>query len=107
MQEFTKTFGLYSMQVHYCAFGRDDKKPTMIWTNDFGLQSNLSEFTCDKKCPHFQNPHPAGVRGDKGRYDFAAIPQPLAEEVAEYVHAKFFQDRIRDKKAALPDDRDE
>jgi hypothetical protein len=103
MKEFTDKFGLYCTEVHYCAFGRDEKKPTMIWTNDFGLKCNLSLFTCDNKCPHGRGGHPASVRQDGYLYDFAVIPQPLAEEVAEYVHARFFQDRIRDRKAALLD----
>lgn len=33
MIEFTKTFGLYKAKVNYCALGRDDKKPTNLWTN--------------------------------------------------------------------------
>lgn len=105
MKEFTKTFGLYSVQVHYCAFGRDEKKPTIIWTNDCRLISNLHEFKCENKCPyHEEGPHPVCVRQDSHLYDFSVIPQPLAEEVAECVHAKFFDDRIRYKIAALPDD---
>jgi hypothetical protein len=104
MQEFTKSFGLRSVQVDYCAFGRDEKKPTMIWTNEFGLKCNLSEFTCKKMCPyHEEKQHPTSVRQSSQLYDFSVIPQPLAEEVAEYVHAQFYNDRIRHRKAALPE----
>lgn len=33
MKDFIKSFGLHTTTVHYCAFGRDDKKPTHLWTN--------------------------------------------------------------------------
>jgi hypothetical protein len=95
MKEFTKTFGLHCTTVHYCAFGRDDKKPTMLWTNDFELKATLGEFTCDSICPYSKGQHPLSVRGQGHRFDAAAIPQPLAEEVAECVNAKFYQNRIR------------
>ena len=101
MEEFSQRFGLGSTQVHYCAFGRDEKKPTMIWTNDFALQSNLGIFKCENKCRYYGKKNPVSVRGSH-LYDFSVIPPPLAEEVAEYVHAKFYIDRIRDKKAASP-----
>lgn len=104
MKDLTKNFGLFETQVHYCAFGRDEMKPTMIWTNDIGLKATLSQFTCANKCPHHGDEHPASVRRDGGRLDFAVIPQMLAEEVAEYVQGKFNQDRVRDRKAALPDE---
>ena len=33
MKEMVNSFGLHSVIVDYCAFGRDDKKPTFLWTN--------------------------------------------------------------------------
>ena len=33
MHEMEQSFGLHRARVHYCALGRDDKKPTNIWTN--------------------------------------------------------------------------
>lgn len=33
MQEMVQKFKLKMCTVHYCAFGRDDKKPTHLWTN--------------------------------------------------------------------------
>jgi len=106
MAEFVKTFHLHSTTVDYCAFGRDEKKPTMIWTNDWGLSSTLSEFQCKTKCPVglSRGTHAVAVRDDSHLYDFSVIPQALAEEVADYVHAKFTLDRIRKKKAASPRD---
>jgi hypothetical protein len=76
----------------------------MIWINDFGLQCNLRDFTCEKMCPyHGVNQHPASVRQGSKVNAFSVIPQPLAEEAAEYVHAKFYNDHICERKAALPD----
>lgn len=33
MDEIRSAFGLEYTIVHYCAFGRDDKKPTLLFTN--------------------------------------------------------------------------
>ena len=33
MEQLTEDFGLHQQIVHYCALERDDKKPTIIWTN--------------------------------------------------------------------------
>jgi hypothetical protein len=33
MQQFEKTLGLCLARVDYCAFGREDMKPTLLWTN--------------------------------------------------------------------------
>ena len=109
MKELVETLGLYESVVDYCAFGRDDKKPTCLWTNDFGLHSVLNEFKCEKKCPYSierggSGVHPIGVRKYGTKYNAAAIPQALAEEVAEYVSAKFYFDRIRHTKPKDPKD---
>lgn len=104
MIHFTKNFGLFATQVNYCAFGRDEMKPTMIWTNDKGLRDALSKFTCEKKCPYHKKRHPANVRRDGSKVDFSVIPHPLAEEVAEYVESKFYENRVQDRKASLPDE---
>lgn len=107
MKDLTESLGLYCAIIHYCAFGRHDKKPTCLWTNDFGLYSNLTEFRCEKsKCPYSEGIHPTSVRTTAGgkMFNFSAIPQPLAEEVAEYVNAKFYQDRIRHTEAVNPNE---
>jgi hypothetical protein len=41
MQEITKKLHLSSCIVDYCAFGRDDKKPTQLWTNVSPCYGNL------------------------------------------------------------------
>lgn len=101
LQELVKSMNLHRVTVDYCTLGRSDKKPTHLWTNDFGLMSSLSEFQCSKKCPYYKKGvHPVTARGQGALYNAAAIPNPLAEEVAEYVHSKFVLDRIRYKPAA-------
>jgi len=101
MQEFIERFGLYSVTVNYCAFGRDEKKPTMIWTNDFGLKSSLQEYTCEKKCKYYGRNAKHILQVNDRTHDCSVIPQPLAEEVAEYINAKFVRNRIRKIKAAV------
>lgn len=44
--------------------------------------------------------HPISSRQHGSRFNAAAIPLPLAEEVAAYVTAKFYMDRIRYTKEA-------
>lgn len=98
MNELVEKFKLFETRVDYCAFGREDKKPTALWTNDFGLHSTLKTFTCENSdCPYSGSrvTHPISARKDGYEYNAAAIPLPLAEEVAEYVNAKFYMDRIR------------
>ena len=66
-----------------------------VFPQDFDLRSTLSEYVCGPKCPYYQGLHPIGARANGLQYNAAAIPRPLAEEVAEFVHAKFYQLRIR------------
>jgi len=100
MAELERTLGLHRVQVDYCAFGRCDKKPTHLWTNDFDLACALREYTCRNKCPYYGSTHPVGARGQGQYFNAAAIPEALAEEVAECVHSKFYRDRIRHSEAA-------
>lgn len=101
MIEFEESFGLHKAVVDYCAFGRDDKKPTNLWTNDEDLCSRLSKFRCSKNtCPYFNGVHPIGSRSHK-EYNPAAIPENLAEEVAHYVDTKFYMDRIATKTSTI------
>jgi len=100
MVEFTKRFHLQSTVVDYCAFGRDEKKPTMIWTNCFELLCSLHEFTCKNKCNFGQQGYKHILPATSHTHDCSVIPQPLAEEVAECITAKFYMDRIRKRKAA-------
>jgi hypothetical protein len=104
MKEVADSLGLYLAQVHYCTLGRDDKKPTNLWTNDFGLWSRLSDFKCsERRCPYYKvGCHPMGCRQHGSRFNAAAIPNALAEEVAQYVDSKFYMDRVAYTKAAPP-----
>lgn len=101
MQDFEKTFNLKRSTVNYCAFGRDELKPTHLWTNDCELSRRLNEFTCQKMCPHGRGNHPGGVQSSAS-LDHSAIPEQLAEEVVDYVHAKLYFADIRRTPAALP-----
>jgi hypothetical protein len=62
---------------------------------DFGLAATLSKFRCGDKCPYKDGIHPIGVRGSGTKFNAAAIPEGLAEEVAAYVNSKHILDRIR------------
>ena len=95
MKELESSMNLEKVEVDYCAFGRGDKKPTQLWTNDFGLASRLSRFRCNNMCPYKGGIHPIGVRAQGTKFNAAAIPGGLAEEVAAYVNCKFILDRIR------------
>ena len=66
------------------------------------MHAALSEFRCKKKCPYGQNDalHPISARGQGSKFNAAAIPQALAEEVAAYVAHKFYRDRIRHTEVA-------
>jgi hypothetical protein len=101
MKELVENFRLYQTRVDYCAFGRDDKKPTHLWTNDVGLHSTLLPYKCcPTKCrwSKKEQVHPYGVRQSGHIYNAAAIPKALCELVAKYVDSKFFLDRIRHTK---------
>jgi len=88
--------------VDYCAFGRSEQKPTIIWTNDFGLRDTLVQFRCAERCSVGGKGNHESVQGNGHVNDYGVIPQPLAEEVASYVDAKFVMERIRRTEAASP-----
>lgn len=71
---------------------------------DYGLHSTLNEYRCSKKCPYHGGLHPISARKQGSKFNAAAIPLDLAEEVAEYVNAKFVLDRIRHTKKASVDE---
>jgi len=97
MKEFVRNFNLFEATVHYCALGRDELKPTNLWTNDRELALRLSTFKCSCREKHSVRVQEAGHW-----YDFSVIPQPLAEAVAEYVDSKFIINHIRHHKAQQP-----
>jgi hypothetical protein len=103
MEQFEKEFELEKKTVHYCAFGRDEKKPTHIWSNDKNLLGNLSRYQCSRNCQ--VNGCHESVQANRNKIDYSVIPQKLAEEVAENLHAKFYQSGLRWEKAANPKDK--
>jgi hypothetical protein len=95
MEKMVESFGLYMAVVNYCALGREDKKATCLWTNDFDLWARLSYFRCKPStCPYYEKVHPVGVRSHGNDYNAAAIPQALAEETAACVDHAFYSKRI-------------
>ena len=56
----------------------------------------MNEYKCSPKfCPYHGGIHPIGARREGQYYNSAAIPQPLAEEVAHFVDSEFYVQRIR------------
>ena len=100
MKELEGSLGLEKALVHYCAFGRDEYKPTHLWTNDFVLRAILAEFTCEKHC-HVARQHKS-TRGRASQYDVGVIPTLLAEEVADYVDATYLMKGVRFTCANVP-----
>ena len=55
----------------------------------------LADFRCtEATCGYHGRTHPIGTKSHGQDYNTAAIPKILAEEVACYVHSKFFTDNI-------------
>lgn len=103
MQEFVDEVGLVKVVVDYCTFGRDEQKPTHLWTNDHNLKAKLSYYKCSDLCPFGKKgqKHLVSVQNNR-EFDYSAIPQPLAEEVADYVNSRFYLDNLRRTKAVPP-----
>jgi len=87
MKVIAKDLSLARITVDYCTLGRDDKKPTDLWTNNNKLRGALNYQCKPETCPYHKK-HPPGVRDNK-RFNAAAIPKALAEIVAESVHCTF------------------
>jgi hypothetical protein len=103
MEQFENEFNLDKITVHYCAFGQDKKKPTHIWSNDKNLLGNLVRYQCPRNCQ--VNGCHESVQANRNKSGYSVIPQKLAEEVAENLHAKFYQSGLRWEKAANPKDK--
>ncbi|GKY91990.1 hypothetical protein MPSEU_000170600 [Mayamaea pseudoterrestris] len=77
--------GLETVKVNYCAFGRDEMKPTHLWTNNGELAQKLSAYTCKNvNCPYNRQTevnHPGSVQNDKDAAH-CVIPEPLAAVIA-------------------------
>ena len=101
MKEFERHFDIRPVQVHYCTFGRDERKATLLWTNYPHLKNHLEDFKCGiHRCCN-GGKH-LGVRSNTKDFDFSSIPEPLAREVARMVDAKFTLDRVHRLEAASP-----
>jgi len=73
MKEFCEEFNVHPTTVDYCAFNRDEKKPTSLFTNDHHLRANLSMYRCSERCPIGKaggGRHLVDVRSSGHEYDF-------------------------------------
>ena len=103
MQELENMIPELSMlRIHYCAFGRDEKKPTHLWTNDSRLRNDLSKFTCKKRCQLRDRDAHIPTRELMKDYDVGSIPDMLAREVAHQVDASLLRQDIRFEPASEP-----
>lgn len=60
------------------------------------MWADLGVYRCSKTtCPYYPSKHPFSARNDGNVFNAAAIPQALAETVAESVVTTFKQRRIR------------
>ncbi|KAL7572266.1 hypothetical protein ACA910_011793 [Epithemia clementina (nom. ined.)] len=84
---------LEKVEVHYCTFGRDEKKPTHLWTNDDKLKFHLRRYTCSKSRCQVHREHVGTRELNRSGTDVAAIPKEMAEEVAHVVDAIFLLDK--------------
>ena len=94
MQMAKRLLSLRAVKIAYCAFGRDEQKQTMLWTNSPGLVDRLSMYTCANMCPYGRTEHPSGVRGNSGRAH-CVIPDTLASVVSRYIDASLEKAGIR------------
>lgn len=84
---FEGELGFERVSIHYCQFGRGDKKPTNIWTNDKVLGNILKRI--GGKCNHVN--HEEKVQEDRHHKNFAALPMQLCELISTYVSSKHTQ----------------
>lgn len=99
-KELINQLQLTWVDVDYCAFGREEKKPTRLWTNSAKLADHLRCYRCDLCCTQGQK-H-TEVKGNTSRVDFSVIPLPLAEEVARFVESDLWMKRVQRAEAASP-----
>mmetsp|Transcript_24012 Transcript_24012/g.39317 ORF Transcript_24012/g.39317 Transcript_24012/m.39317 type:complete len:201 (-) Transcript_24012:715-1317(-) len=88
---FEGELGFKRFEINYCQFGRGDKKPTNIWTNDEKLGNILETIGGKCNCPL---PHEESIRrnGSSSRdKNFAALPLKLCQIISTYVHSKHTQ----------------
>ncbi|GKY91991.1 hypothetical protein MPSEU_000170700 [Mayamaea pseudoterrestris] len=101
MKLMKRSLGLLTVRVNYCAFGRDENKPTHLWTNNKGLALRLATYTCENIClrdhQHRHIRRAKGEKTEKGRsqLDYGVIPEPLACVVSRYVDA-YLESKGRD-----------
>ena len=78
--------------IYYCQFGRGEKKPTCIWTNDQTLGKILLRMGGVCNC---RGKHEESVQGSTSRTNFAALPEKLCKIVTDYVYTKHKQLKLK------------
>ena len=83
-QLFEGRLNMRPYKIYYCQFGRGEKKPTCIWTNDHCLGKILLKMggvcNCERK-------HEESVQGSNQK-NFAALPTELCTVISDYVYTK-------------------
>lgn len=74
--------------IYYCQFGRGEKKPTCIWTNDPTLGKILEKMGGECRC---RGKHEESVKGSTHKTNFAALPMKLCNIISDYVYTKHRQ----------------
>eukprot|EP00986_Skeletonema_menzelii_P001153 scaffold307_cov146-Skeletonema_menzelii.AAC.7 len=87
-QLFEGKLNMRPYKIYYCQFGRGEKKPTCIWTNDPCLGRILVQMggVCDCRGNHEES-----VQGSIHKKNFAALPTKLCNVISDYVYTKHRQ----------------
>lgn len=87
-QLFEKELNMKPYIIYYCQFGRGEKKPTCIWTNDQTLGKILVRMGGVCKC---RGKHEETVNSSTHTTNFAALPMKLCNVISDYVYTKHRQ----------------
>lgn len=85
---FENELNMKPYKIYYCQFGRGEKKPTCIWTNDPTLGRILEKMGGECKC---KGKHEESVKGSTHKKNFAALPMKLCNIISDYVYTKHKQ----------------
>jgi hypothetical protein len=87
-QLFERKLNMKPYTIYYCQFGRGEKKPTCIWTNDQTLGRIIIRMGGVCNC---RGKHEESVQGSGRTTNFAALPVKLCDVISDYVYTKHRQ----------------
>lgn len=87
-QLFEGELNMKPYKIFYCQFGRGEKKPTCIWTNDQSLGKIFVRMGGVCNCG---GKHEESVQGSTHKTNFAALPTKLCNVISDYVFTKHRQ----------------